>query len=74
MKGLIAQQMSGRPHKTADAVDTVVARFTKDLLGLANKKNVPFDYAGNKGSQSAEILRTMEINSKVVKALLGRKD
>jgi len=72
MSGLIASQVSKKP--VVDAVDTVVARFTKGLLGLANKENVPFEYAGNKGSQSAEILRTMEINSKVVKALLGRKD
>ncbi len=54
----------------ADTVDDIVARFTKEILGLANKQGVEFDYAGNKGNKVAEIKRTMKINDKTVNKLL----
>jgi len=63
---------SNKRSPWASAVDSAVADFTKNVLGIANKANVPFEYAGNKGNQSQEINRTMRINTDVVKDLLSK--
>jgi hypothetical protein len=52
------------------AVDTAVADFTKNILGLARKAEVDFAYAGNKGDRASEINRVMKINTGVVKDLV----
>ncbi len=50
--------------------DDIVADFTRNILDLARKNGVDFDYVGNKGNRSTEIERTMDVNNKVVKGLL----
>ena len=53
-------------------LDTVIKDFTRNILGLARKEKVDFDYAGNKGDWKAEIARTMKINDATFKKLLKK--
>lgn len=53
-------------------VDDAVAKFTRDVLGIANDAKVPFDYAGNNGNARQEINRVMKINSETVDRLLKK--
>lgn len=63
---------NGKMFRKLGRVDAIVSRFTKDILGLANKEKVDFDYAGNKGGSKAEIKRTLKIDVKAVDDLLGK--
>lgn len=54
------------------AVDSAVASFTHEILGLANKHKVEFDYAGRKGGQAKEIKRSLRIDMKAAHDLLKK--
>lgn len=53
-------------------LDTICKDFTKNILGLARKNNIDFQYAGNKGDWKSELARTMKINNVTFKKLLTK--
>lgn len=55
------------------ATDDIVARFTHEILGLANKKGIDFAYVSPKPTSREEILKVMSVNMRVVKHLLRKK-
>ena len=58
--------------ETAKQTDDIVSAFTRQLLGLARKKNVDFDYVGRLNTKPEEIIKVMQENQKVVGKLVKR--
>jgi len=56
----------------SEKVDKFVTRFTREILGLARQEDIPFSYVGHRQSKAAEINKVMDVNSKVVRALLRK--
>jgi len=55
------------------SVDTIVADFTKKILGEARKEGVDFQYIGHRPTRTDEVLATLKENVKVTERLLKRR-
>ena len=51
-------------------VDAAVGDFTRNILGMAGKSKVEFDYSGNRGDRKAEIRRVLKIDVEAAGKLL----
>lgn len=66
--------MKGPTTAVKDQTDGAVARFTRELLGIARKNDVPFETIGRRETKTDEVLAVLRDNYKVAERLMTKQE